>query len=196
MVFITGLVLSSCLEMTMDIQLNGESAGSVTLDALSYRMAQGLQIMDGDTSVPPLPATREEWTALLSTVPGTLLTAFEAKIEPLGTRTHTVVTFANSRALEALFAVFHQKAAVTLTGTVWNFSLIWQYPNFRGISRNDRELWTALWGDREWVVSLSVPRAVRIQGGGGVTDASRVTRRIKLSEFATDNPPAEWKISW
>jgi hypothetical protein len=172
------------------VALSTSTSGQVTVDALAYRLAQGLQVVEGADRV-PFPATRAEWQSVVDQVngfaasPSVTLTSWESTDEDLGQRTKTVLAFTNARALEGLFVSFKQKLTLLqATDGRWTLSLVPQVPRLTGGDPEARRLWTALWGPTTWKFAVTPP-------GQPVSE-----RLVLLSDLAADAPPAEWKVTW
>lgn len=183
-------LLTSCLELTVAVNFRTSTAGQVQVDGLAYRLAQGLQVVEGSDRV-PFPSTRAEWQAVVDQVngfaatPSLTLVSWESTDEDQGQRTKTVLTFTNARALEGLAVSFKQKLTLLqATDGRWTLTLAPQVPRVTSGDPEARRLWTALWGTVVWNFDFTPP-------------GQRVTRRgLTLAELAGDQPPAEWKLTW
>ena len=179
-----GLTLSSCLELGVNVTFRTSSAGQVQVDALAYRLDQGLQLVDGSDRV-AFPSTRAQWQALVDQVPGAALVSWEGSDEDLGFRSKTVLSFSNARALEGLFVVFKQKLTLLQDNqSKWTVTFVPQIPRDTAADADTRRLWTALWGQVAWTFSFTPP-------GQPAT-----VRSVTLAELAGPQPPAEWTLSW
>lgn len=183
-------LLTSCLELKVAVGFRTATSGQVQVDALAYRLAQGLQVVEGPDRV-PFPATRAEWQAIVDSVngfaasPALTLTSWEANDEDLGQRTKTVLSFTTSRALEGLFVSFKQKLTLLqATDGRWTVTFVPQIPRVTSGDPEARKLWTALWGPVTWVFTVTPPGQ----------QASE--RQVTLAELAADQPPGEWKVTW
>ncbi len=175
------LLFTSCLELKVTINFRSETAGTVTLEALQYRMAKGINWENL-----ALPTTREGWSQVVVQVPGASVTSFELIPDDLGTRTKTVVTFASIRALESLFVIYKQKLTL-LQDAQGKYNLVLQplVPKLSAAAVETRKLWIDLWGDSTWKFVVQPP-------GNPTGTVFTVT----LRDLAAEKAPREWKASW
>ena len=139
-------LLTSCLELGVNVNFRTSSAGQVQVDAFSYRLAQGLHFVEGQDRL-SFPSTRAEWQAIADQIPGASLVSWSGVDEDLGLRTRVVLGFSTARALEGLFIVFKQK--LTLLQDVqgrWTLTFAPSVPRVSAADEETRKLWTALWG--------------------------------------------------
>ena len=184
------VLLSSCLDLNVDVTFRTATAGQVQIDATALRLAQGLHIVEGSDRM-AFPSTRAEWQVVVDqingfgTSPSMTLVSWEGVDEDAGFRTKTVLGFTNSRALEGLFVVFKQKLTL-LQGTDgrWTLAFAPQVSRVTAADADTRALWTALWGNLAWTFGFTPPGQPRSE------------RRVTLAELAAGQAPAEWRLSW
>lgn len=177
-------LLSSCLELGVSVTFRTATAGQIQVDALAYRMAQGLQVLDGPDWV-PFPSTRAEWQAIVDQVPGSTLTSWTSTDEDLGLRTRTVLSFSTARALEGLFIVFKQKLTLLQdTQSRWTVTFVPQVPRVTAGDAETRRLWSALWGPVTWSFAFTPP------------NQPKSVRTVTLAELAAAQVPADWTVTW
>lgn len=177
-------LLTSCLDLGVDVVFRTSTSGTVTVDALAWRLAQGLQAVDGPDRI-PFPSTRAEWQSLADSVPGASLVSWTGADEDLGFRSKAVLGFSTSRALEGLFVVFKQKLTLLpdLQGK-WTVTFVPQVPRVTGGDPATRKLWADLWGRTVWTFGFTPPGQPRSE------------RSVTLADLAGPQPPAEWTLSW
>lgn len=184
LVLVSGLTLASCLELSVDVSFRTSTSGVVQVNALAYRLAQGLQLADGNDRI-DFPSTQAQWQALADQVPGANLVSWTGADEDLGFRSQTVLSFANARALEGLFVVFKQKLTLLQDNqSKWTLTFVPQVPRVTAADADTRRLWTALWGQVAWKFSFTPP-------GQPAT-----VRSVTLADLAGPQPPADWTLSW
>jgi hypothetical protein len=175
---------TSCLDLGVAVTFRTSSAGQIQVDALTYRLAQGLQMADGPDRI-AFPATRAEWQTVVDQVPGATLVSWTGTDEDLGFRTRTVLTFSTARALEGVFVVFKQKLTLLQDNqSKWTLTFAPQVPRVTGADADTRQLWTALWGPVAWTFSFTPP------------GRTRSIKTVTLAELGSAQPPAEWTLSW
>jgi hypothetical protein len=184
------LLLTSCLDLTVNVTFRTSTAGQVQVDALAWRMAQGIQVVDGADRV-PFPASRAEWQAVVDQVNGPggtgglSLVSWDGADEDLGFRSKAVIGFTNARALEGLFVVFKQKLTLLQDAQgKWTVTFAPQVPRVTGADPDTRKLWTDLWGQTVWTFAFTPPGQPKAQ------------RTVTLADLAGAQPPAEWTLSW
>lgn len=195
------LLVTSCLELDVAVTFRTSTAGQIEVNALSYRLAQGLHLTEGSDRA-SWPTSRGEWQVLVDQVAalsqagasnpvpgaspsGLTLISWESQEEDLGTRTKAVLAFSNARALEGLFTVFKQK--LTLLQAIdgrWTLTFAPQVPRLTGADAETRQLWTALWGTSVWSFGFTPP------------GRPRVARTVTLAELASEKPLPEWTTTW
>ena len=175
------LLFASCLELKLTISFRTETAGTVSLEALQYRMAKSLNWENL-----ALATTREGWTQVVAQVPGSSLTSFELIPDDLGTRTRTVVSFTSIRALESLFVIYKQKLTILQDAQgKYNLLLQPQVPKLNFAAVDTRKLWIDLWGDSTWKFVVQPPG-----------NATGKVFTLALRDLAAEKAPGEWKTSW
>jgi len=179
-----GVLLTSCLDLAVNVTFRTATTGQVQVDALAHRMAQGLPVTEGTDRV-PFPSTRAEWLTVVGQVPGVTLAAWTGADEDLGFRTRTVLEFSNARALEGLFIVFKQKLTLLQdTQGKWTLTFAPLVPRVTGADPDTRRLWAALWGQVIWTFGFTPP------------GQKRTERTVSLAALAAAQPPADWTLSW
>lgn len=183
-VLVAGLSLVSCLDLGVAVSFKTSTSGQIQVDALTYRLAQGLQVVDGPDRI-PFPASQAEWQNVVDQVPGATLVSWTGNDEDQGFRSKTVLSFSNARALEGLFVVFKQKLTLLqdLKGK-WTLTFVPQVPRVTAANPDTRKLWSALWGQVTWTFAFTPP--------GQPT----AVRSVTLAELGQAKVPADWTVSW
>lgn len=177
------LLLSSCLDLKVAVNFDTSTRGQVTVDALTYRLAQGVRLADGPDKV-TFPASRAEWQAAVDQLAGVTLVSWQGTDEDLGFRHHTVLSFATATALEGLFGAFKQRTTLRqdFQGK-WNLLLTSQVPRLTGGDAESQQLWTTLWGKTVWTFTFTPP------------NQPAQVRRVSLADLAGPKP-LEWTVQW
>ena len=176
--------LTSCLELGVNVTFRTATAGQIQVDALSYRLAQGIQVVEGPDRI-PFPATRAEWQAVVDQVPGATLVSWTGTDEDQGFRTRTLLTFSTARSLEGMFVVFKQKLTLLQDNQgKWTVTFVPQVPRVTAADADTRRLWTALWGPVVWTFSFTPP------------GQPKTVKSVTLAELGSAQPPADWTLSW
>jgi len=174
----------SCLDLNVSVDFKTSTSGQVKVDALTWRLAQGLQVVDGPDLV-VFPSTREGWQVLADQVPGATLISWQGNDEDKGFRSSTVLGFSTARALEGLFVVFKQKLTLLQDNQgKWTVTFVPQVPRVTAADTETRQLWSDLWGSVVWTFGFTPPGQPRSE------------RRITLAELGGPRQPAEWTVSW
>lgn len=178
------LLLTSCLDLDVSVEFKGSTAGQIKVDALAWRLAQGLQVVDGPDLV-TFPGTQADWQALVDQVPGASLVSWQGTMEDRGFRSSTVLGFSTARALEGLFVVFKQKLTLLQDNQgKWTITFVPRVPRVTAANSETRQLWTDLWGTTVWTFAFTPPGQPRTE------------RKVSLAELGAAEPPAEWTLSW
>jgi hypothetical protein len=182
--FILALLLTSCLDLEVSTVFKTSTTGTIEINALAYRMAQGIQVVDGADRV-PFPSSQAGWIGIVGQVPGASLVSYTGADEDLGYRSKTVLAFATARALEGLFVVFKQKVTLLQdTQGKWTVTFVPQVPRVTAADPATRKLWTDLWGNVEWKFGFTPP------------GQPRVDRTVTLADLAGSRQPLPWTLSW
>ena len=183
-VSLLGLALSSCLDLSVNVTFRAATSGQIQVDALAFRLAQGIHVVEGPDRV-PFPGSRAEWQTVVEQVPGATLVSWSGTDEDLGFRTKTVVDFSSARALEGLFVVFKQKLTLLQdTQGKWTITFVPQVPRVTAGDAETRALWSALWGQVNWTFGFTPP------------GQKRTERSVNLADLAAAQPLPEWTLSW
>lgn len=178
------VLLTSCLDLHVAVSFRNSTTGQVEVNALTYRLAQGIQVVDGADRV-AFPASQAEWQTLVDQVPGATLVSWTGADEDQGFRSKTILGFNTARALEGLFVVFKQKLTLLQDNRGrWTVTFVPQVPRVTAADPDTRKLWTALWGPVTWTFAFTPP--------GQPTSVRSVT----LAELAQGQVPAPWTLSW
>ena len=182
--FIVTPLLTSCLDLAVSVELNNFTSGRVKVDALAWRLAQGLQAVEG-ADLFPFPGSRSEWQNVVDQVPGSSLISWEGAAEDRGFRSAAVLGFSTARALEGLFVVFKQKLTLLQDNRgKWTITFVPQVPRVTAADPETRQLWSDLWGTTVWTFSFTPPGQPRVE------------HRVSLADLGGARPPAEWTVSW
>lgn len=177
-------LLTSCLDLAVDVTFNTSTAGQVKVDALAWRMAQDLQVIEGDDLV-RFPSSRAEWQTLVVQIADARLVSWEGAEEDRGFRSTTILEFSSSRALEGLFVLFKQKLTLLQDNqSRWTLTLVPQVPRVTGSPSETRQLWAALWGTTVWTFGFTPPGRPRSED------------KISLADLAAAEPPKDWTLTW
>jgi len=177
-------LLSSCLDLDVSVDFKTSTSGQIKVDALAWRIAQGLQVVDGPDLV-TFPGTQAEWQNLVDQVPGATLVSWQGVMEDRGFRSSTVLGFSTARALEGIFVVFKQKLTLLQDNqSKWTITFVPRVPRVTAANSETRQLWTDLWGTTVWSFAFTPPGQPRSE------------RKISLAELGAAQPPPEWTVSW
>jgi hypothetical protein len=170
--------------LAVEVNFKTAATGQVKIDALTWRMAQDLQVTEGSDYV-PFPASRSEWQNLVAQVADARLVSWEGAEEDRGFRSTTVLEFSSSRALEGLFVLFKQKLTLLQDNqSRWTLTLVPQVPRVTGSLSETRQVWTALWGSTVWTFGFTPPGRPRSED------------KVLLADLAAPEPPKDWTLSW
>jgi len=172
------------LDLDVHVTFDTSTSGHITVNALTYRLAQGLQVAEGKDWV-DFPESQQDWLKLLAASPGTSLTSWSGAEEDAGFRSSAVVAFLSIDALKQAFAAFKQKLNLTPDKNgKWTLTFSPQVPRLTGGDPQSRKLWTTLWGTRTWTFGFQPP------------GQKEIVKTITMAELASTRPPPDWTITW
>ncbi|MDR0463678.1 MAG: hypothetical protein LBG94_01020 [Treponema sp.] len=96
------ITLSSCIGASYDIQINRNGSGRITMEYRISNMLESLGSLDGNKSMPVIPAGREDWQRTLDRVPGTKLVSHSIRENANDTVISVTIDFSTPQALAAI----------------------------------------------------------------------------------------------
>ena len=112
------LSLNSCIGISMDIQMNRDGSGRLTMEYRLSRMLDNIGRLDGNESMPPIPAGRQDWERTTERINGTKLVSHSVTETAQDTTINAAVDFSNPQALTALLASSGSRVSIDQSGGV------------------------------------------------------------------------------
>ncbi|MCL2214261.1 MAG: hypothetical protein FWC06_03520 [Treponema sp.] len=119
------ITLSSCIGASYDIQINRNGSGRITMEYRISNMLESLGSLDGNKSMPVVPAGREDWQRTLDRVPGAELVSHSIRETVNDTIISVTIDFSTPQALAAIIEPRESgKVSVIQNDQSGSFSLI------------------------------------------------------------------------
>jgi hypothetical protein len=123
-IFILLLTLNSCIGLSMNIQMNKDGSGRLTMNYRISKMINNLGALDGNESMPTIPVSKSDWERTLNRIPGAKLASYSSVEEKQDTVIKAVVDYKDDQALLALLDPFGKKASINRQGQSGKLELI------------------------------------------------------------------------
>jgi hypothetical protein len=184
------LSLNSCIGLSMDIQMNRDGSGRLTLE---YRLSNALDSLgrlEGNEFMPTIPVSRQDWERTAERIPGITLISHSRRETSQDTVISTVLNFSNPDGLISLLTSTGVEPSINLNSQGGNFDLIIFNEPDVNLNENLIQLTRPIFNDYNFSISFSAPgnSAMTITDGKGNTisaPASAATtmsgRRVSLS---------------
>jgi len=150
------LTLSSCIGLSLDIQMNKDGSGRVTAEYRLSRMIENLGKLDGNESKPSLPVGRTDWERTIDRNPGLKLVSFSSKDETKDTVYKVVIDFKEEKALVQFLDPSLKRAAIKKQGQSASLDILLldELPSY---DDDMMDLIAVLSGNYNFSVSFSAP---------------------------------------
>jgi len=147
------LNFNSCIGLSMDIQMNRDGSGKLTLEYRLSRLLENLGKLDGNELMPSVPVGRADFERTIDRIPGMKISSFSVKDETKDTVYKAVLDFDNEK---ALLQFLNPYASITRQGQSGTLKIILfdQLPSY---DQDMMELIAILSNDYDFSVSFSAP---------------------------------------
>ncbi|MCL2210665.1 MAG: hypothetical protein FWB95_01950 [Treponema sp.] len=154
---LTTLVLfNSCIGISMDIQMNRDGSGKLTLEYRMSKMLDNLGKLDGNVSLPSIPVGQTDWKKTVDRIPGLKLVSFASKDETRDTVYKIILDFDNEKALLQFLSPLSDTVLLTNEGKKGRLDLL-VLDSAPSYDKNMMDLISILSADYKFSVSLSAP---------------------------------------
>jgi len=96
------IFLNSCIGISMDIQMNRDGSGRLTMEYRISNLLESIGSLDGNASKPSIPVGREDWERTVERLSGVRLVSYSNKVNHNDSVVNVTLTFANPQALSAI----------------------------------------------------------------------------------------------
>jgi len=123
-IFILLLTLNSCIGLSLNIQMNKDGSGKLTMEYRISKMIYSLGALDGNESMPSIPIGKADWDKTINRIPGAKLASYSSAEEQQDTVTKVVIDFKNEQVLLLLLDSFGEKSSINIQGQSGKLDLI------------------------------------------------------------------------
>ncbi|MCL2764853.1 MAG: hypothetical protein FWD40_06185 [Treponema sp.] len=117
-------IFSSCIGMAIDIQMSRDGSGRVLFEYQMSHILAGLGALDGNQSMPPIPAGREDWQRTIQRIPGLRLVSYSSRETSQGTIMNVTLDYDNEKALSQLLDPSGQRISIKRDERSGEFDLL------------------------------------------------------------------------
>jgi len=114
--FILLLTLNSCIGLSLNIQMNKDGSGRLSMEYRISKMINSLGALDGNESMPSIPVGKTDWERTVNRIPGAKLVSFSSVEEKQDTVIKVVIDYKDDQSLIALLDPFGGNAAIKREG--------------------------------------------------------------------------------
>ena len=118
------LAFNSCIGLSMDIQMNRDGSGKITLEYRISRLLSAIGALDGNEAMPVIPVGRQDWEKTVRRIPGTRLVSHSTRETARDTIISASVDFPNPEALTALLSSSGANASISRSAQSSTLNLI------------------------------------------------------------------------
>jgi len=115
---------TSCLGLSIDIQMNRDGSGRLTMEYRISRTLETLGALDGNAEMPAIPVSRSDWERTAERISGAKIVSFSSSQKGQDTISVVALEFDNPAALLALLDPDSSRASITTNNNQNRFSLI------------------------------------------------------------------------
>jgi hypothetical protein len=124
LLFILLLTLDSCIGLSLDIQMNKDGSGKLTMEYRISKMINNLGVLDGNESMPSIPVGRTDWERTINRIPGAKLASFSSVEERQDTVIKVGIDYKDEQALLSLLDPFGEHSSIKRQEQSGRFDLI------------------------------------------------------------------------
>lgn len=191
-------LLSSCIGINEQLQVNSDGSGVLTLTYRVANMVANLAAPPGTTKPVPLPTSAADFKNAVTSVQGLTLEAYSTKETPQDLIVTARIAFTK---LSALSQVLQDKAApqisLTTTGGQTSFREVIFPGNPQGIDPNTLGLITSAFKGYNLTFTLDAPAPIQSVSIGTVTGGGRTaTYETSVVNAIQSKTPIVWEVTW
>jgi hypothetical protein len=118
------LIFNSCIGISMDIQMNRDGSGRLTLEYRISRLLYNIGTLDGNELMPTIPVGRVDWERTIDRIPGTSLASFSRQETASDIIFIVSINYSNTDALINLLAFHGNIASISHNDLSTSFNII------------------------------------------------------------------------
>ena len=190
------LLLSACVDLTTDIELNSDGSGSIALSYTASRAMINLGTIDEQNRFYAIPVSEDDFLAAANQVEGLSLESFRLSEEVDMLTIEATLDFESVEALSGLFGS-SGPGAIEITDdgniTIYRHTI---YGGAEGeIDPESRDLIETFFSEDEILFSLEAPAAIQSVSTG--TFSGRVARsELMMTDILFSQEPVIWEVRW
>jgi len=118
------LLLNSCIGLSLNIQMNKDGSGRLSMEYRISKMVNNLGALDGNESMPSIPVGKTDWERAVNRVPGARLVSFSSVEEKQDNVIKVVIDYKDDKALVALLNPMGGNASIKREGQSGKLDLV------------------------------------------------------------------------
>jgi hypothetical protein len=181
------ITLTSCIGLSMNIQMNKDGSGKLTMEYRISKMMSSLGALDGNESMPTIPVGKTDWERTVDRVPGAELISFSSTEDSPDIVTKIVIEYKDEQALISLLDPLGKRTTIDRQGQSGKIDLIiLDDANAIDESNYDKDildLMRVFWEGYNFSVNFSGPgnSTLTVTDGEGNTIPAQAAAKTTLS---------------
>jgi len=193
--FLILFFLSSCVDLTTEIELNVDGSGSIRLVYAASRAMINLGTIDEENRFYALPVSEDDFLATVDQVEGLELSSFRLDEEVDTLQIEATLDFESIDVLSELFSS-SGPGAIEL---VQNGGTVYKHTIYGGsgeeIDPDSRELIETFFSEDSVELSLDAPRAIQSVNIGDFS-GSEARVELAMTDILFSQEPVIWEVRW
>jgi len=109
-------LFNSCLGLSLDIQMNRNGSGRVTMEYRISNLLNSIGALDGNESSAVIPVSRDDWERSIENIPGVKLVSFSKRVNALDNTVNAVFDYPDPQSLALLLDSTGKSVSISQTG--------------------------------------------------------------------------------
>jgi hypothetical protein len=118
------LIFNSCIGASIDIQMNSDGSGRLTMEYRVSRLLSNLGELDGNVSMPTIPLSRQDLQRTLDRIPGTRIISHSTRETLQDNIITAVIGYDNLQALLTFLDSNTERVSITTSEGTTSFEMI------------------------------------------------------------------------
>jgi len=118
------LSLNSCMGLSLNIQMNKDGSGRLSMNYRISKLINNLGALDGNESMPTIPVGKTDWERTIERITGAKLVSYSSADEKQDTVIKVVIDYQDEKALQALLDPYGKKSLIDRQGQSGKLDLI------------------------------------------------------------------------
>lgn len=195
-IFIAVICFSSCIDLTTEIDLNGDGSGSIRLSYSAARAVVNLGTLDEDNRFYALPVSEEDFLSAAERVEGLSLRSFKLDEEVDMLHIEATLDFAAVEALSGLFSSSGPGAVeIVENGDATVYSHVIYGGAGEEVDVESRRLIETFFSGDSVTFSLNAPSAVESVNMGDFA-GREANMELAMTDILFSPEPVIWEVRW